>query len=106
MSTIQAESIPLLLRWLRVIVGSTLPRGLREEYLVSFDQYRERSMLYQIEHAAKLVCGAYFVLLVPALRACGAYTPLAEVVLIVYCFQAAAATRALSLWILLPLACM
>jgi hypothetical protein len=106
MSTIQTESIPLPLRWLRAIVGSTLPRSLREEYLVSFDQYRERSMLYQIKHAAMLVFGAYLVLVVPALRACGPYAPLAEVVLIVYCFQTAAATRVLSPWILLPLASM
>jgi hypothetical protein len=106
MSTVQIEPVPLLLRWLRAIVESLLPRSLRDEYLVSFDQYKDRSMLYQIEHAAKLIGSAYWVLAVPALTACGPYMPLGEVGLIAYCFGTAAVTGGFPWWVLLPLGSM
>jgi hypothetical protein len=55
MSTILAQPVPFLYRWLRAIVESLLPRSLRNEYMASFDRYRDRSMFYQIEHGVRLV---------------------------------------------------
>ena len=106
MSTLQIESIPLWLRWLRAIVASLLPHAVRANYLTSFDQYRERPLLYQMQHAAQLVWGAYRVLVVPTLKDGSACT-FAEVPLIAYCFLTAVrSTRWVPWWILLPLTAM
>src|SRR5205823_3529172 len=105
-STLQIESIPLWLRWLRAIVASLLPHAVRANYLTSFDQYRERPLLYQMQHAAQLVWGAYRVLVVPTLKDGSACT-FAEVPLIAYCFLTAVrSTRWVPWWILLPLTAM
>src|SRR5437762_65494 len=105
MSTVQIESMSLFVRWLRAIVASLLPRAVRANYLVSFDKHRDRPMRYQIQHAAWLVWGGYRVLVVPALKDGSAYA-VAQAPLIVYLFQVAAASHALSWWILLPLTAM
>ena len=101
MSTVRTASIPLWLRLLRAIVKSLLPRSVRDEYLVSFDQYSDRPMLYQIEHGVRLLGAGYVVVALPALRACGPYIPLAEVGLITYCILVAAASLPFVWWILL-----
>lgn len=107
MSTILAQPVPFLYRWLRAIVESLLPRSLRDEYLASFDRYRDRSMFYQIEHGVRLVATGYAVMALPALRACGPYIPLAELGLITYCILVAAVSLRWSwLLLLIPLASM